>query len=110
MSKIVHMFDDTYFEDMLGRKVRVGDYIVYPGRQSSSVWQNVGRVVAMENKPHPWRDGVTEATVTVRGAERYWRDGKIRPKTKNGFLTVLSRIVKIDNIPIEVKEVFEDAS
>lgn len=31
-------------KDFLGREIQLGDMVVYPGRQSSSLWMNAGTV------------------------------------------------------------------
>lgn len=43
-------------EDVLGRKIKIGDVITYPVRQSSSMWMSKAIVYDIEyNKPY-WRD------------------------------------------------------
>lgn len=32
-------------KDFIGREIKQGSYIVYPGRQGSSLWMNLGHVV-----------------------------------------------------------------
>ena len=38
-------------KDMLGRNIKKGDYIAYPGRRSSSLWLNYGKVVGFNRNP-----------------------------------------------------------
>lgn len=38
-------------KDFFGNVIKVGDCIVYPGRQGSSMWMNVGTVIAIGSKP-----------------------------------------------------------
>ena len=42
--------------DMLGREICVGSFVAYPGRQGSSLWQNVGEVVGIDKdyKAYSW--------------------------------------------------------
>lgn len=38
------------YTDWLGNKIQVGDLIVYPGRQSSSLWMNHARVLEISER------------------------------------------------------------
>lgn len=38
--------------DFLGREIQVGDMVVYPGRQSSSLWMNSAKVEGFKQDEH----------------------------------------------------------
>jgi len=102
---IEKIFGDTFFTDMLGQKVRIGDYIVYPGRRGSSCWQNIGRVLRMKNQAHRWRDNHFTATVKVLSANQNWRTQQWEANDKAGYITRLDRVVKIDSIGEELRAI-----
>lgn len=60
-------------QDMLGNEIVVGDMVVYPGRQSSSLWMNCGRVVECNegelnpnpHSPHPYWKYLVQPTIKV---------------------------------------------
>lgn len=41
-------------KDFFGNTIKVGDCIVYPGRQGSSMWMNKGTVMAIGQKGDPY--------------------------------------------------------
>ena len=56
--------------DFFGNKIQQGDLLVYPGRQSSSIWMNVGVVTRIENgKAHirSARRRVSEVELSRKG-------------------------------------------
>lgn len=40
--------------DFFGAELRVGDEIVYPGRQGSSMWLNNAKIVGLKTKKSIW--------------------------------------------------------
>lgn len=50
-------------KDFRGREIKVGDTIVYPGRQSSSLWMTEGEVTGVKSV---WYPGDREETFTLR--------------------------------------------
>lgn len=40
--------------DFLGKEIRVGDLVVWPGRKGSSLWMNSGKVIALETVEDNW--------------------------------------------------------
>lgn len=52
-------------KDFLGRTIKVGCLVAYPGRAGSSCWITVARVVAFGTKKQSWSDK-TEPTLTVK--------------------------------------------
>ena len=43
-------------KDFLGRKISIGDWIVYPGRQGSSLWMNLAEVTDITTYHDRWRN------------------------------------------------------
>lgn len=42
-------------KDCRGREIHIGSVIVYPGRASSSLWLNVGKVVGIDDARRGYR-------------------------------------------------------
>jgi hypothetical protein len=77
-------------KDMLDQEVYVGDTIVYPGRQGSSCWLNVGKVVEFVECEHPYRDQ-TVTKIRIKTITKGWsgQAGKVVTISRT------DRIVKI---------------
>lgn len=67
-------------QDMLGNEIAVGDMVAYPGRQSSSLWMNYGRVVECvegelnpnPHTPHPYWKWLTHPCIKIRKRQTNW--------------------------------------
>jgi hypothetical protein len=64
--------------DYLGQEIKVGSFIVYPGRQGSSLYVNLGIVKKLTNSRE-------KATLLIRGAKN----------TVNSILTQIDRAVVV---------------
>lgn len=64
------MSDKTYALDFLGREIRVGSEVVYPGRQGSSLWLNYGIVQELKTKKS-WRGDTMVLRVNRIPLNRY---------------------------------------
>jgi len=71
-------------KDLMGKEIKVGDFVAYAGRHSSSLWVNIGKVLK-----------VAASRITVRGSELNWAD-KWGVLTRNSTLTIWSRIVVVE--------------
>lgn len=91
------------FKDWLGRDIRVGDAIVYPGRQGSSLWMRVARVLELKTI----LKGFPEAAypiLKVKTISSNWDDTKI--SSVETIIRELSRVtvVPINSIPTKYAE------
>lgn len=78
--------------DWLGNTIVPGDHVVYPGRQSSSLWMNHAKVLEIsDEKESSW--GRKYRTMRVQHTEKShygWTKGKIVS------LCVLERVTKVN--------------
>lgn len=79
-------------KDILGREIVLGSIIAYPGRQSSSLWLSVGRVIDTKSVPHPWKKGETETHLKLE----LIKDGyswEENPKPRKTWIRETGRVV-----------------
>lgn len=57
-------------DDIRGRAIKVGDTVAYPGRHSSSLWMNLGTVVAIHTEVFKWSGNPKETLRVKNGAGR----------------------------------------
>ena len=98
-------------KDMLGNEIAVGDMVVYPGRQSSSLWMNYGRVVECaegELNPDPpnnspyWKY-TTPPVLKVRRRSVFYSGGLAEYGPK------VVRTAKLDRVIVVPHSQFSDA-
>lgn len=75
--------------DFLGREIKQGSYIVYPGRQGSSLWVNLGHVVEITERTN-WQG--TTPVLRVQPIDAKTR----RAIGKHVRLTEISKVTVID--------------
>lgn len=80
---------------MMGKEIKLGDFVAYAQRHSSSLWVNIGKVLK-----------VGAEKITVRGAEDRWNEGW-KPLTRNSVLSTSSRIVLVEPSE-EIQNVLKD--
>lgn len=66
--------------DFMGRIIRIGDEIVYPGRQGASMWLNYAIVT----------DVYSNGTIKVNRIPDHWLSGE-----KTTFISRLDRVVVV---------------
>jgi hypothetical protein len=78
------------YTDWLGNEIKVGDHIVYPGRQSSSLWMNHAKVLGFVESESYW--GGKKTTMKVQHSDK-----SKRCWTKNAVVTLsaLNRVTKV---------------
>lgn len=72
--------------DVLGMPINVGDYVVYPGRRSSSLWITVARVLEIAVRP-TWHGNVPFVRVQPLNPKTRRPVGKPSPLTRLDLLT-----------------------
>lgn len=100
---------DTHVQGALGSKIHVGDFVVWPGRQSSSMWISCGVVTGITIKPHPWRANTESVALTITKAvsKDKWDGGKrvVGPATsRKTTVTVLDRVVPVDINAVTIED------
>lgn len=80
--------DSTFFLDFLGNEIRVGNTVVYPGRQGAHLWLNKGLVEELGHIKH-W-SGREIKRIKVRRISR----GK-REKEMSVWVEKLERVVVV---------------
>lgn len=63
--------------DVLGKEIKVGSKIVYPGRQSSCLWMNYGEVIETGMKNNYWGTPFNYLKVKRKAMNKYEKDGKV---------------------------------
>lgn len=71
-------------KDWRGKVINVGTAVVYPVRQSSSMWMEEGEVIEIKEADKPY--GGTQTQVKVKKV-----DGKVSTLTVLGRLTVVDK-------------------
>ncbi len=90
-------------QDMLGNEIAVGDMVVYPGRQSSSLWMNYGRVVECiegelnSNPPNnsPYWKYTTPPVVKVRKRAAFYSTNGVEYGPKVVRTTKFDRMIVV---------------
>ena len=104
------------YKDWLGKEIKVGSKIVYPGRQSSSLWMNLAEVleiIPFDNTPYWLKkkiDAGEELTkfdkialenfekrafkLKVRSQHTSWVSGMTEPREVT--ITAVSRVTVVD--------------
>jgi hypothetical protein len=72
--------------DVLGKRIKVGDYVVYPGRRSSSLWITLGHVLEIAVRP-TWSGNVPFINVQAIDPKTRRAVGKPSPLTRLDLLT-----------------------
>jgi hypothetical protein len=78
--------------DKLGQEIAVGSYIAYPYMHGYSTGLRIGKVTATRTKPHKWKEGETDTTVTVIGIDDHY-GGKPELLSKKSTLQSVDKIV-----------------
>lgn len=73
-------------KDVLGRTISVGDYVMYPGRQGSSLWVTVGHVLEIAGRS-TWNGLVPFVKVQPLDPKTRRAVGKPSPLTRLDLLT-----------------------
>jgi hypothetical protein len=73
-------------KDVLGKTISVGDYVMYPGRQGSSIWVTVAHVLEIAGRT-TWSGVVPFVRVQPIDAKSRRAVGKPSPLTRLDLLT-----------------------
>ena len=79
-------------KDFLDNDINVGDTIVYPGRQGSSLWMNKGKVVGIDVHRYRYGAGLEQASVLMVRKE----SGRVYPVYCTDRVVVLPEFIAID--------------
>lgn len=83
--------------DIRGKEIKVGSTICYPGRQSSSLWMNIGEVVEIDENWKKWCYGkdLTLRRLKVKvPSHSYYQP--VEGKFRNVWITELNRVVVVE--------------
>lgn len=87
-------------KDFTGHEIKVGDWIAYAGRWSSSTYMVVAKVLEIKEVPHRWKEGITIPKLKVErhweSANTWWRDGAKISKPNIVWLEAIHRCVKLE--------------
>lgn len=92
-------------KDFIGNVLLPGDFIAHCSRQSSHMWINLCKIVAVKWVKHPYDEELQEKIV-VRGLDR-WGKGLA---SRESVISMSSYIVKVspENVPVDILELFKD--
>lgn len=74
---------EVALQDLMGKEIKQGDYVAYAGRQSSSLWVNVGKVLKVKS-----------SQITIRGVEFGYRGTEVF--SRDSILRHSFRIVVVE--------------
>jgi len=80
------MSEPLIVTDVLGKQIKVGDFVIYPGRQSSSLWVTLAHVREIAVRP-TWSGNVPYVKVQPLDPKTRRAVGKVSPLTRLDLLT-----------------------
>lgn len=82
-------------KDWRGNEIKVGSRIVYPGRQSSSMWVVEAVVREITEYPHPYREGVK-----VNGLRVTHVRNSLDPESRRGPSRTWAQLSRVDHVTV----------
>lgn len=77
--------------DLLGREIRVGDTVVYPGRYGSHLWVSIAKVIGFGERADTWSDRKKPILkVQIKNSSDEWE------QRRETFVERIDRVVVID--------------
>jgi hypothetical protein len=82
--------------DYFGNEIRPGDIVAYATRQSSTTTMHHGEVIAVNQKPHAWRENETVTTLQVKHLGlANWGDMKPCLTSRPVTISCINRVINL---------------